>query len=528
VGRLLALGLTALVLVSSPAAAASPKGAPGSIDEMFERFGVAGIPADFVVVVDTSGSMSFGADPLYPRVQLAYRSLVAAIPAGDNLYVLTFDSDPATVFQGKIDAASRPKAQEALPSDANGASTDIGSALNAALRRLESANASGVQTVLFLTDGLHQPAAGSNYPGVQGPAWDELRGRAGTVDATRDLLVTGVGLGAQGAGGASLLRNVFGDPEIVSLPPEQLPDYFREAVRRSQLARLRLLVDKELKSGLTVTPEESATLENPTIVDVEVASNLERLPVEVTVNGVSVTDAAGRPVEASVKRRTFVLGPGERKTVPVRVEPDVKGSGFQFPAKVQEEAFAVRLDSTFQVQPADLLAGLTTAPSGGPVAGTTAVEASQTYGWTLRQVVTALVVLLFAALVLLWIYRTFIQLPPLVGVLELDDPPDPGDPFVRLSGTEQLLTGADVPFAGDARLRLYTRRRRRRRVFAQVLTPPFYELGSRGREDQVVDDTEIRLGRYRLGAGEFWYQAQRPAATGTTNAVAGAAGRSTP
>ena len=138
---------------------------PASIDELFALFGVDAVPADFVVVVDTSGSMSQGENPPYPAVLGAYQSLVDSIPDGDNLSVLTFDSSPNLAFQGEISSESREQAKAALPAEARGQATDIGSAIDATLRRLERADASDVQLVLFLTDGQHQPAAGSAYPG---------------------------------------------------------------------------------------------------------------------------------------------------------------------------------------------------------------------------------------------------------------------------------------------------------------------------------------------------------------------------
>ncbi|MBS1838295.1 MAG: VWA domain-containing protein, partial [Actinobacteria bacterium] len=168
--------------------------------------------------------MSQGPNPPYPAVLNAFQSLVDSIPEGDNLSVLTFDSSPNLAFQGEITSGTREQAKASLPPEAMGRATDIGSAIDATLRRLERADASDVQMVMFLTDGQHQPAAGSAYPGTNGPEWDALRARAQAVDAGHDTLVLGVGLGDQGAGGIELLRQVFGSPEINSLPPEQLPD----------------------------------------------------------------------------------------------------------------------------------------------------------------------------------------------------------------------------------------------------------------------------------------------------------------
>lgn len=495
---------------SGPRAGASEP--PGSVDEMFKLFGVERIPADFVVVVDRSGSMSEGPDPLYPRVLQAYAALIDAIPAGDNLSVILFASEPALVYQGTMSDGARSEAKaRLLGSDApvaDGANTDIGSALDSTLRRLERADASGVQTVLFLTDGLHDPATGSAFPSTAGAEWDALRARATTVDSTKDLLVTGVGLGTRGAGGASLLRNVFGNPEVVNLPAEQLPEYFREAVRRSQLARLRRLVDGELTHGITVSTRRSVSLADPMTVEVPVTSELERLPVEVRVNGVTVTDGMGAPVTAKVvDAAPFVLGPGAMRNVRVLIEPEVDGSGFRFPARTQAEEFSVKLDATYQVLPGDLIAGITDTPTSGAVASTVSVDASQTYGWTLRRLLAVLGLVLLAAVVVLWVYRTFIQVPPLVGVLELDGPTRT---IIELSGKHQRVSGAQIPGAGPARLDFFTRRRKRNHVFARIDRPPFYRIEG-ARRHTIADETEIRFGRYRLGAADFTYLSKPPA-----------------
>lgn len=119
--------LGAVLLITTSCAAAPPAqirggarlellGAaiPSSIDELFTLFGVDKVSADFVVVVDTSGSMSQGPTPPYPAVLKAFLSLVESIPDGDNLSVLTFDGSPNLSFQGKISDKSRNKDRKSV------------------------------------------------------------------------------------------------------------------------------------------------------------------------------------------------------------------------------------------------------------------------------------------------------------------------------------------------------------------------------------------------------------------------------
>lgn len=511
----LLLLLTAAALTPAATAGAQSEAqsdqVPASIDELFALFGVDTVPADFVVVVDTSGSMSQGQTPPYPAVLGAYRSLVDSIPEGDNLSVLTFDSSPNLTFQGEISSESREQAKAALPAEARGRATDIGSAIDATLRRLERADASDVQLVLFLTDGQHQPAVGSAYPGTSGPEWDALRARAQTVDASHDTLVLGVGLGDQGAGGIELLRQVFGNPEINSLPPEQLPDFFRESVRRSQVARLATLVNEELANGIDVTSSSSALLDDLMEVEVEITSHLEKLPVDVTIAGVQVKDANGDPVEAEiVGNRSLRIGPDDTATVTVRMEPPVEDPGFKVPPVTEDDQFDVTLDATYQVLPKDLLARVTATPTTGTVNGTHVVDASRTFGRTIREVVTVLGMLLLLALILLWLYRRFIQLPKLVGVFVVDKAVDADRAVIPLKGKKQRITAKDVPGAGGAKVELFTRRGKPKRVYARVETPPFFEVEDRRREKVITDETEIRVNRYRLGGGRMKYWPKAP------------------
>ncbi len=204
---------------------------------------------------------------------------------------MTFASDPEIEFQETLGPDTRPDAEAALPDEANGESTDIGAAIDATLKRLERADSSDVQTVIFITDGYHDPPSGSDYPEPTGPAWDDLRSRAIRVEETHDLTVLGIGL-VEGTD-VELLRSVFASPEIISLPPEQLPGYFEDAVRQSRVARLRFLVDRELELEHGVRVRSTTTSElSPTIEsNVTLVSSFEKLPVSVRSLGVSATDS---------------------------------------------------------------------------------------------------------------------------------------------------------------------------------------------------------------------------------------------
>ena len=505
---LVAVVAVALLTSAALSGAAAQTGDPQTLDDLFDLFGVSDVPADFVIVIDTSGSMSEGPNPPYLGVLQAYRSLIDAIPNGDAVSVVTFDSDPNLVFQGPLDAKSRVAAKAALPESATGAHTDIGAALDATLRRLERADSSDVETVIFLTDGVHDPPEGSAFPEKSGPAWEELRARAQRVAQTHDLLVLGIGV-ASGTD-IGLLRTVFANPEINSLPPDQLPAFFAEAIRRSRLARLRLLVDRELEHGVRVRSTATAPLAPSIESDIALTSNFTKLPVTVDVSGVKVTDRNGTSVPATVVGPESVrLGPGETARLSILIKPEVSTPRFTVPPKTESAEFTIEIDATYTVQPVTLLQRVTPHPVTGTVTGFGTVETSRTFGWTIRRAVTLLLLVLLILWVLVWLYRRFLQLPRLVGVFELDMAGlDEDQRVLRLRGKRMILDQSNVPLAGTAKVKLFTRRGRRGHVWASVEQPPFFEVVDRRRERQVIDETEIRFGDYRLAGGRLQYRAR--------------------
>ena len=130
-----------------------------------------------------------------------------------------------------------------------------------------------------------------------------------------------------------------------------------------------------------------------------------------------------------------------------------------------------------------------------------AVDAIRTYGQSVREVLTLLAMVLLTLLVLAWLYRRFLQLPKLVGVFVVDSAAAPEKSVIQLKGKHHRITAKDVPGAGGAKIELFTRRGKPKRVFARVDTPPFFEVEDRRRERVVPEETEIRVNRYRLGSG---------------------------
>jgi len=377
-----------VVLASLAVGVAARAQTPSTIDDLMRLFRVGEVPADFVIVIDTSGSMSSGEDPPYPGVVEAYKVLIDTIPDGDFVSVITFDTEPDLRFRDTLDSSNRSRAKLVLPEKAEGKHTDIGKAIDATLDRLGRADANEIQTVVFMTDGKHDPPDGSPYPTTHGPAWKALKDRARELEATHDITVLGIGL-AEGTD-VGLLRTVFTDVEINSLPPDQLPGFFEEAVQRSRLARLRRLVERELADGgVRLRSSTTTELQHSISAEVDVTSTFQKLPVRLTISKVRVTDREGNPVLARLEGpESVVLQPGETASIPIEIRPDLAPERVVVPPVTETAEFLVALDATYEVQPSDTLALVTPASLTGTVEGTAFVNASRTYGWSVAKALT--------------------------------------------------------------------------------------------------------------------------------------------
>ena len=100
--------------------------------------------------------------------------------------------------------------------------------------------------------------------------------------------------------------------------------------------------------------------------------------------------------------------------------------------------------------------------------------------------------------------------PKLVGVFVVDKAVDADRAVIPLKGKKQRITAKDVPGAGGAKVELFTRRGKPKRVYARVETPPFFEVEDRRREKVITEETEIRVNRYRLGGGRMKYWPKAP------------------
>lgn len=471
------LGVLAVLAVVPAAGAASGPATPtpSSVDDLLDVYGVDSEPADFVVVVDTSGSMMWK-PALYPPVVRAYRQFVEAIGDNDQLSLITFDTTPNLRFAGDLSTPDkRKKAAAALPARANGAHTDIGAALGAALDRLERPDASEVQTLVFLTDGKID-APGSPYANPAGRAWKALADRAATVADGHRLSVYGAGLGSR-ATDVGVLQRVFPSTQIVSLPPDQLPAFFAEAVERARVQRLVTPVTAELTEQYVSVEVDAGELAAATDLTVRLRSHLPHLGARVVVSGVTVATDDGAPVRA-----TLVGGPtalslspdGTSDPLTVRIEPTMPPDRL-VGDETQRQRFAVTLDATVEGEPADVLAQQVGVSTEARLVQSDLVAAQRTVGIPLWWFAVAAAVLVLLILVALWVYRRFLRTPPLPGgVTVLPSAADPQGAFIPFRGKVMAMPNKDAAIAATdgAIVEFYTQRGRFTRGNPRVYVRP--------------------------------------------------------
>jgi hypothetical protein len=127
---LVSVAVALAVLVGfAPNASASADGP--TRQEIFQTLNVDEVPADYVVLVDTSGSMNDGG--LYGDVRGTLATFFAGLTPADHLAVYTFDDFPTPRYLGPASNPGRALASlPPRPRPPSSGNTDIGAALAAA------------------------------------------------------------------------------------------------------------------------------------------------------------------------------------------------------------------------------------------------------------------------------------------------------------------------------------------------------------------------------------------------------------
>lgn len=206
-------------------------------------------PADYVIVVDRSGSMR----PFWQLVRQSVASFLEAVPDGDYVSIVEFGTD------ARNSITPRPMSPQTradllrevgnLPEPTDRA-TDIGRAVEKTLDELNRPNGNRLKFVFFLSDFAHDPTPQSPYYRRQSPqdaVWQRLAGRMTSEQSENIVQSYALLLPLGGAVGRDLPagRVVFPGLESVNVNQATLLPWFER--RKAEIARdkLRAIVERE-------------------------------------------------------------------------------------------------------------------------------------------------------------------------------------------------------------------------------------------------------------------------------------------
>jgi uncharacterized protein YegL len=326
--RLLLLAV-ALLSIAAPASIARTSRATVQTTrrQVLQALGVDRVPADYVILVDTSGSMQ--QENRYARTKQALGSLLTALDPRDHLSLITFDTSPTIRYTQDVGSAPEQAVAE-LPEQPRGQFTDIGAAVSAGLRELERPDAAAVGTMLLLTDGQHEPPGGSPYPGTTGPSWNAMTNRAQALRRQHHVSAYAIGLGSAGQTDARLLGQVVPAAEVLALPPDQISGYLQRIKVLTSLEKAKSLLASDQDATVTVSwPRDQLTAldlqKEKTNVAVTLRSTMKHVPLELT--NLSIV-SSGLPGRVDVSPRQVSLAPGGKKTVDIDLSFP-RGGGFR-------------------------------------------------------------------------------------------------------------------------------------------------------------------------------------------------------
>ncbi len=405
IGQLLVIAI-ALVAAGGPVAAA-----PGR-DEVYTALGVDRVAADYVVMVDISGSMNQGGR--YDRVKQSLRSFLAALAPDDQVTLITFADRARVVRQSAPVGRSPDEVVGKLPKTADGRSTDIGAAIEASVGVLRRPGAPQIATVVLLTDGQHEPPTGSAYPFREGYSWNELaRGAAGLRKSSVDAYAVPLA----GATGAALLAKVYRGAKI--LDPggiDRLTGLLERPKAAARAAKARQILGDDATRAVEVRwPSDVRDIgAGRHELAVELHSTTAKLPLRVDRLAVR----SGNPqVRVSVPNSPVELPPGGTAKITVTVDWDAgprRAAPLSTVTGQADLALTAHVGSPWaQVMSDDLGMTLQSGLAGAEATGELSAERGSIGLWV------AGAVLLLALLAVLWRLRRRRLRPGLAGSLRV-------------------------------------------------------------------------------------------------------------
>lgn len=308
----LVLVLAASLAFAQPVAAAP---AASSRDEVLQALGVTAKPADYVVIVDTSGTMA--EEGRFTRATAAIRSLVGSLNPTDHLSLIGFDTGARVLFRGEV-GTNAPAILGTLPAVPTGKDTDIGAGIELGIVELERSGARSSAAIALVTDGKLDTPRDARYADPASPAWRELRARGDALSARHELAAYAIAL--QSATDAALLKQVF--PKAVDVTGDDLGKRLGELNRELLDFQARERLTADLAKSVTVAWSginwtALAAMGGTTDATLTLTSRYTLIPVE--VEGLKATGAGDVIAQVSGLPATVNLAPGKSVDVPVTV-----------------------------------------------------------------------------------------------------------------------------------------------------------------------------------------------------------------
>lgn len=306
---------TAVALAVLGAAVAVPTAARADVgvDDVVAALGLTAEPADYVVLVDTSGSMNDGGR--YKAVRSELGKLVKSLDADDRVSLLTFDTKVSSRFRGTV-GKDPGKVLAKLPRKAAGKHTDIGAAIAAGLTALEKPDTHRLAALILITDGKVD-APGSAFKNPKSSAWTALQGRAAALGTDHQVAAYAVAL--QASTDAGLLKKVF--PQASEVNASQVGARFAQV--GGDLVRLQAAeaLKQEISAPITVTwsGDLGRALAEQESVDARLSFTSAYAHVPVALSDVRTVASDGLVVNIAGLPETIEIDPGQTVTVPVHV-----------------------------------------------------------------------------------------------------------------------------------------------------------------------------------------------------------------
>ncbi|WP_069166471.1 vWA domain-containing protein [Nocardia altamirensis] len=372
------------------------------------------VSIDYVVVVDTSGSMQESG--LYPRVTGALRTFFAAMKPSDHLSILTFDTAPTLRYSDRV-GPDPSTAIGQLPPVADGRGTDIGAGIAAGLAELERPGRGQVGAIVLVTDGQIQ-ADGSPYATAESRAWNSLTDRANRLTANHHIASYAYALAP--TTDAALLKKVFHDTVVVAIPPAQVEGYLNRVTEETVRHKATGALQRDAQAGVEATwGTDVAQLnlgDGEADFPVVLRSTFSRVPIVVCDFSIEIK---GFDAHVSGAEQPIDLRPGESKEVHVHLSVDSMG-GFGFGKRTETRSGTVAFTGTVGTPWSHAITedlGVPFAPKLTSPPGPISVVGTTGWSWV------TLVSIPLAALLLgiaLWTARR-LRMPKLTGALELMD-----------------------------------------------------------------------------------------------------------